>query len=307
MSAEQPNTYEIHGLRQVKDTITLISQLNTLTPEEFFSLYGAEINEFFSQRSIADGATPVMVCAYDEINQIGKLAYGLKRSGANVKLVVVDNNSTDGTGDYAEALGAQVVSESQQGLIHALRRGFRHFAEMGYDQPILLTDADTVPVPSWPTTMTNFARIHIPYGGESSGIIKHFDEEKGFDDVEENRKATAAMRKKNIALTTGNLVFDALTATVRKPNPHGPNSVVMPDQDGRILSALAYELPIRPEGLAPTDIAVRDIVKQQRGKIKFCFKPDAIVVTSGRRYDNVLSVIERAVRPNTSRRKNYKS
>ena len=309
MSAEQPHTYETHGVRQVKDTISLISKLNKLSPEELLRLHGEQIREFFSQRSIADGATPVMVCAYNEIGQLEKLASGLMRSGANIQLFVVDNNSTDGTGSYAESLGAQVITEGQQGLIHALRRGFRHFADIEYDQPILLTDADTVPIPSWPKTLTSFARNHIPNGGESSGIIKHFDEGIEDEDIGERERSrgSTALRRKNVALTTGNLVFDALKASMGRPNPHGPNSVVMPDREGRILHALANDLPIQPESLSPTDIAVRDMIRQQGGRIKFCFNPNAIVVTSGRRYDSVLSVIERAVRPNVSRVRNYKS
>ena len=38
-------------------------------------------------------------------------------------IVVVDNNSTDGTGDLARGAGAQVIVETKQGYGNALQRG----------------------------------------------------------------------------------------------------------------------------------------------------------------------------------------
>jgi glycosyltransferase involved in cell wall biosynthesis len=48
----------------------------------------------------------------------------LKKMGWNPEVVVVDNASTDGTGDVARALGARVVEQPARGYGHAYKAGF---------------------------------------------------------------------------------------------------------------------------------------------------------------------------------------
>lgn len=51
------------------------------------------------------------------VDELEKLGYG-------VQVVVVDNGSTDGTGDLARSAGAEVVYEPKRGYGHAYRAGF---------------------------------------------------------------------------------------------------------------------------------------------------------------------------------------
>lgn len=49
----------------------------------------------------------------------------LKSLGYKVEVLVVDNNSVDGTAEVARGLGAKVVNERKQGYGHAYKRGFK--------------------------------------------------------------------------------------------------------------------------------------------------------------------------------------
>lgn len=50
--------------------------------------------------------------------------HGLEELGYGVQIVVVDNGSTDGTGDLARSAGAEVVFEPKRGYGNAYRAGF---------------------------------------------------------------------------------------------------------------------------------------------------------------------------------------
>jgi len=70
----------------------------------------------------------VVLPAYNEAKQIAKTIEEFQASGLVDELIVVDNNSTDGTADIAAASGARVVRESKQGYGFACRRGLREAA-----------------------------------------------------------------------------------------------------------------------------------------------------------------------------------
>ena len=64
------------------------------------------------------------------------------KSGVDVEVIVVDNNSTDDTGAIAEAMGATVVREPVQGIGRARNRG----ASAAQGDVLVFVDADvTVP------------------------------------------------------------------------------------------------------------------------------------------------------------------
>ena len=67
----------------------------------------------------------VVFPAYNEAPNIGAAVVDFMATGFVDEIVVVDNNSIDGTGDAARGAGARVVHEASQGYGHALRRGLR--------------------------------------------------------------------------------------------------------------------------------------------------------------------------------------
>ncbi|MFW6056837.1 MAG: glycosyltransferase family 2 protein [Chloroflexota bacterium] len=72
----------------------------------------------------------VVIPALNEVSTIGavldEIPYGdLSKRGYEVKAVVIDNGSIDGTSDVAQQRGAQVIVEPLRGKGHAVRRAFR--------------------------------------------------------------------------------------------------------------------------------------------------------------------------------------
>ena len=67
----------------------------------------------------------VVFPAFNEAPYIRAAVEDFFSSGVVDEIVVVDNNSRDGTADVAQAAGARVVHEPKQGYGHALQRGLR--------------------------------------------------------------------------------------------------------------------------------------------------------------------------------------
>lgn len=86
-----------------------------------------------------------------------------------VELLVVDNNSTDGTGALLHKLGVKSLLETKQGVGHARTKGLIN-AKGKY---ILTGDSDTLYPPMWITHMTNAmmlneeAKVHCVTGSYS--------------------------------------------------------------------------------------------------------------------------------------------
>jgi glycosyltransferase involved in cell wall biosynthesis len=87
----------------------------------------------------------VLIPCYNEAEAIGGLlasvpTSALRRHGYEAEVIVIDNRSTDGTGDIARAAGATVIHEPKPGKGNAIRRGF---AEIPSDTDyILMLDGD---------------------------------------------------------------------------------------------------------------------------------------------------------------------
>lgn len=95
-------------------------------------------------------ATPVamvIVPTYDEIENIRSLVPRLLAIGPNIEVLIVDDNSPDGTGAFAEGLASKIPRvhclrrPGKMGLGSAYRDGFRYALERGADL-IFEMDAD---------------------------------------------------------------------------------------------------------------------------------------------------------------------
>ncbi len=87
--------------------------------------------------------TTALIPARDEAAGISAVVEGLKEQGAGLRIVVIDDGSTDGTGDRARVAGAEVIAgsnlpEGWSGKLWALEQG-RQTASTPY---LLLLDAD---------------------------------------------------------------------------------------------------------------------------------------------------------------------
>lgn len=90
----------------------------------------------------------VVIPAHNEEKYLAKCLKSLQEQKFpkdKFEIIVVDNNSTDTTGQIARAAGVKVIVEKEQGITPARNRGFN---EAQYEI-IARTDADTILPPDW--------------------------------------------------------------------------------------------------------------------------------------------------------------
>ena len=89
----------------------------------------------------------VVVPAYNEASYIGESLRSLQAQdfAGSYEIIVVDNNSTDGTGEIAASYGVKVVRELAPGVCQARQRG----SSEARGEIVVSTDADTVQPENW--------------------------------------------------------------------------------------------------------------------------------------------------------------
>jgi glycosyltransferase involved in cell wall biosynthesis len=89
----------------------------------------------------------VVMPAYNEAAFIGESLRSLLQQdfAGRYEIIVVNNNSTDATGEIAESFGVRVVSEPEPGVCFARQRG----TAAARGQIVLSTDADTIYPRNW--------------------------------------------------------------------------------------------------------------------------------------------------------------
>ncbi len=85
-----------------------------------------------------------VIPALDEAPSIERVVEGLRRQELLAEVVVVDNGSTDGTGEIAARAGARVVREERRGYGYACKAGVMAVEEAGV---VVLLDGDAADDP----------------------------------------------------------------------------------------------------------------------------------------------------------------
>jgi len=110
--------------------------------------------------SLVDMRTLVVVPTYEEAANITELLQRTRAAAPDVDVLIVDDNSPDGTAKLAHALGEELgqidvlIRQEKAGLGTAYRAGFTIGIERGYDV-ILQMDADLSHDPSAIPTLVN--------------------------------------------------------------------------------------------------------------------------------------------------------
>ncbi len=267
---EKQNPY---AFANVFSTYLRLRHDNKLSPDEFLEKYRSSISLGFP-KSIEEGAIPVLICAWNEAEDLPKLLRALSFSTVPVKPIVIDGNSTDGTGDLASDLGAEVIVEKEQGLMCALITGFRYLAKNRHVKEFLLTEADTYPIPTWASSMK---KSGIQIDNQSGGMI--------WGQVIYHGKLIRDTAH-NMSEYLGDLIYLAN----RSVGARGQNGFIKFGEKGAIAHHLANEL--NPNIVLNTDIYVRDSVRSAGGVLKKNFSPDTWVFSRGDRYPSFLSLFK---------------
>lgn len=244
-----------------------------LSPGEFLDKYGNSIRLAFS-KSIEEGATPVLICAWNEAEHLPKLLRALSLSTVPVKPIVIDGNSTDGTQDLARDLGAEVAVEKEQGLMCALITGFRNLADNRNVQEFLFTEADTYPTPAWAESMK---KSGIQINNQSGGMI--------FGQVIYHGKLIRDTAH-NMSEWLGDLIYLANGSV----GARGQNGFIKFGENGAIAHQLTSKL--NPNIVLNTDIYIRDNVRLAGGTVRKSLSPDTWVFSRGDRYPSFLSLFK---------------
>jgi glycosyltransferase involved in cell wall biosynthesis len=102
--------------------------------------------------SSSEPRVAVVVPCFNEANSIAQVVVDFRVALPGARIVVVDNASTDGTGEIAHASGADVVRETRPGKGFALLAGLRYAAPADI---FLMVDGDgTYPAESAPQLIT---------------------------------------------------------------------------------------------------------------------------------------------------------
>lgn len=93
----------------------------------------------------------VVIPAYNEAENILKTLSSLAATNTSkkVEIIVVNNNSSDETGDLIRLAGVTCVLEPKQGIVHARNAGLKQ----AKGKFILNADADTIYPPAWIDSM----------------------------------------------------------------------------------------------------------------------------------------------------------
>jgi cellulose synthase/poly-beta-1,6-N-acetylglucosamine synthase-like glycosyltransferase len=121
--------------------------INKYTPEEI-----AQLQQKLQKFSVNDPLVSVVIPAWNEEEGILHTLHSLANTTTQyqTELIVIDNNSTDGTNALLQKLGVKTIIEKKQGVGNARTCGL-HQARGKY---ILTGDSDTLYPPGWITAMT---------------------------------------------------------------------------------------------------------------------------------------------------------
>jgi len=269
----------ISGLLNVVSTYIRWRKLEQLKGSQIVENYGEQIRQGLSLSS--PNATPVLVCARNECNDLPRLLLALSRQ--NVHVIVVDNASIDGTGDIAQSLGAEVIIEPKPGLSYALASGFNHLQEKFFDHNnklLLLTDADTYPVAGWSESMKQATQTIL---AKKPGILTAPVVGAGNGIMQDAFRTSSALAK--------DIYYDIHHYI----NARGPNSAILLDEEGNIINALAHHMDM--EVFIGQDQMVQDTVVETGGIARYNWSPNAVVIMRGDRYGSINDIIRTFLNP----------
>jgi len=121
----------------------------------------------------------IVICTFNRdyvLCETIKSFFACQDDGIDYELLLVDNNSTDGTKKFAQELAARdhrvrYLFEPNQGLSHARNRGIRE----SRGESIVFVDDDVFFSPNWLTTLASTLKRHTDALCIGGKVAVHFD------------------------------------------------------------------------------------------------------------------------------------
>lgn len=221
----------------------------------------------FTAEAFSDpNGLPVLICTHNEEFDVPLTLLALARSTRKLRPQVVDN-STDRTAALAARMGARVIKEQERGQMKAYQTGLSVASHDFPDQPILMTDADTLPTKRWAETM--FARTAFPgdIGGIACGRV-----------VFDSGPSTPADLTRSIYAVVGDTTRYMFGQKLRA---RSTNSLVRLGHG--MLEAIQSQDPMA----FPCDAVLADVIKGEGGYARSILEGNALVFTRGDRFVSI--------------------
>lgn len=223
----------------------------------------------FSRGQFSRDGVPVVIAARNEEVDLPATLLSLADSREPVRPIVVENGSTDRTHEFAEAMGAIVLSGATHKM-DALHMGVDYvLSDSEAGRSILFTDADTLAGPHWAGRMKLDGSEAQPSEVRYGSIVCAHGEAAHVDAV---RTAYAFVRDIN------NLVRR------KRPVGRGANMSLYFSEEDNFQSEYMH-LP--SDLFIAEEERISDLIEQQGGRVSRALGLQALVVTRGDRYDSL--------------------
>lgn len=262
----EPRPSYLSVLRRAKRGQGLIDAYSGFTSRQF-------------AQSRSEGGVPVFIPAKNESADLPDTLLSIAAQtdkGESSYAVVVDNGSEDETTEVARKMGAVVIDVPFGRKMAATKAAFDYADEQNIDS-LLFTDADTIVVPTWASSMKE--RLDAANEGYGSAVFGNsllwYGEKRYVDAV----------------LSAAKLVRGVRNTLSDNVSPRGHNYGVQLDPEGRIqeeIHRLADDL------FAGDDYEIGEALKTSGANVKGAASLSTMVIT---RNDRVSSLIER-ISPN---------
>lgn len=245
----------------------------------------------FSRTQFNEAGTPVLICAYNEEEDLPVTLAALSRSDTAVQPYVVDNGSTDRTAEFGEAMGAIILAEQRPAKIFAVASGLEFIVRNRVAPQVLFTDADIVMTRQWTGNLLG----HLVDAGEFSAVSGSAISHR----LGEQRPQFMASSVRTVA-NVGKFYLDSIRNRPAKGRGHNMGFAFdSPDRALDIVEALDFTSPVTDDTQVMQGAISRGAASARATEIS------SIVLSRGDRMPNLLAVLRAFSNPDYRRRVLY--
>ncbi|MDO8570609.1 MAG: glycosyltransferase family 2 protein [Candidatus Daviesbacteria bacterium] len=236
-------------------TFHLHRELHFLGSIDYINKHGDSIRSRLKSFTTTENPLDIVVPAFNEQNFLPACLDALSRQTTPVRVLVVNNCSTDETSATAERLGvSKIIDQPHPGIGATKKAGI-----LATTSPFLLiTDADSAPLPTWSASMLNAISRNSRLLAAYSPVLFH--------DAD-----TLALYLYNLLSITGKLAKDLL----KTPHYQGASTVLK--------SEVRDWINKENDPQAGDDGLTFRIINKHHGKVAWNWNINSLVFTSARR------------------------